>query len=118
MAKTAKKKEKKYTPAITKRILFIMEEVIKEGVCDTVDEFMTSIGEHRTSKAAYEAGTRAPTPEQLAITCEKYGYSPTWVILGIGDKKLNTKSQRTMDERVSELEATVASLKNMIKKRR
>jgi hypothetical protein len=117
MAKT-KKKEKKYTPAITKRILLIMEEVIKEGVCDTVDEFMTSIGEHRTSKSAYEDGSRAPTPEQIAITCAKFGYSPTWVILGIGEKKLNPKNQTPLEDRVSELETVVQSLKNMIKRKK
>lgn len=114
MPKTEKKK--KYTPAITKRFLLIMEEVIKEGKCDTEAEFMESIGEHRTNLTVYLKGARSPTLEQLATTCVKYGYSPTWCLLGIGNKKLNIKDEKSIEDRVTELEANMAALKNMIKK--
>jgi hypothetical protein len=115
MAKSTTKK--KYTPAITKRFLVIMDESIKEGLCSTQAEFLTSIGEHRQSLPAYLEGTRSPTLEQVATTCTKYGYSPTWLILGTGDKKMNAKDEKTIENRVTELETTVAALKNQIKRK-
>ena len=115
MPKTEKKK--KYTPAITKRFLLIMDEVIKEGKCDTPAEFLISVGEHRQQLYAYLDDIRSPTLEQLATTCTRYGYSPTWVMLGTGDKKMNPKDEKTIEDRVTELEATVAALKNMIKRK-
>lgn len=115
MPKTEKKKV--YTPAITKRFLLIMDETIREGKCDSESEFMQSIGEHRGNIPAYHNGSRSPTLEQLATTCIKYGYSPTWFILGTGVKKLNIKDQKTIEDRVTELEAAVVALKNQMKRR-
>jgi hypothetical protein len=115
MAKTEKKK--KYTPEITKRFLLIMDEVVKEGRCDSPYEFLESVGEYRTNYGSYFNGTRSPTLEQLATACKKFGYSPTWAMLGTGNKKLDTKDEKTIEARVTELEATVAALKNMIKRK-
>lgn len=115
MPKTTTKK--KHTPAITKRFLLIMDETIRSGICDSESEFLTSVGEHRQNFPKFVDGTRSPTLEQVATTCLKYGYSPTWLILGTGDKKMNSKNQRTLEDRMSELEATVAALKNQIKRK-
>jgi hypothetical protein len=113
----AKEKKQKYTPGIQKRFLSIIDETIKEGKCDSIYEFLESIGEHRSNSTAYKNGTRSPTLEQLATACMKYGYSPTWCILGVGNKKLNVKDEKTIEDRVSELEATVSSLKLTINRR-
>lgn len=114
MAKTAK--DKKYTPAIVKRILSIMEEVVREGRAGSYAEFLVSIGDVRTAKYDYETGRRAPTPEQIATACRRYGYSPTWILLGIGDKKLLDKKTKTVEVRVKELEAIVDDLKTIIQR--
>jgi hypothetical protein len=115
MPKTTNKK--KHTPAITKRFLLIMDETIKEGKCESEADFLTSIGEHRTNLYAYQNGTRSPTLEQVATTCLKYNYAPTWLILGTGDKKMSPKNQKTIEDRVSELEVTVAALKNQVRRK-
>jgi hypothetical protein len=115
MAKTAK--EKKYTPQITKRFLLIMDETVKNGICNSQAEFLTSIGEHRQNLPEYLRGNRAPTLEQLATACEKYGYSPTWALLGIGDKKMKAVDRMSIEDRVSELEAAVALLKKQVKRK-
>jgi hypothetical protein len=107
---------KHYTPSITKRFLLIVDEVIREGSIGTRTEFAQAVGEHQQNLALMEKGTRAPTLEHIAVACKKFGYSPTWLVLGTGDKKLKVKDQKGIEDRVSELEAIVASLKNMIKR--
>jgi hypothetical protein len=116
---TAKKKNASkrttYTPAITRRFLVIMEETVKEGTCESNGAFLESIGEYRQNLYGYLDGSRNPTLEQLATTCTKYGYSPTWVLLGMGDKRMKAGDNKSIEARVTELEASVARLNKLIK---
>lgn len=110
-----KKTGKLYTPAITKRFLLIMDEVIRDRKCENRTAFAKSVGEHQQNLPAMENGTRAPTLEQIATACRIYGYSPTWLILGTSEKKMSAKDEKTTDERLSELEAEVVRIKRLIK---
>lgn len=102
---------------ITERFLLICDEVIREGMCGTKKEFAEAIGEHPQNLTLMAKGSRAPTLEQVAKACDLFGYSPTWLILNIGPKKLSGAEQDPTEERVSELELEVARLKKfMIKK--
>lgn len=102
---------------ITERFLLICEEVIREGLCKTKKEFAGAIGEHPQNLTLMAKGSRAPTLEQVAKACDLYGYSPTWLILNIGPKKLAGTEKDPTEERVSDLELEVARLKkHLIKK--
>jgi hypothetical protein len=113
---TNTKVKKEHTLAITKRFLAIADELVKEGTCKTRVEFMSAVGAHQQNLTPMEQGTRYPTLENIALTCKKYGYNPTWVILGVGDKRLKIKEERTIEERVAELEVDMARLKRLSKK--
>lgn len=110
------KVNKQQTTAITKRFLAIADELVKEGRCKNRVEFTEAVGAHQQNLTPMEKGTRYPTLENIALTCKKYGYNPTWLILGIGDKRLKIKEERTIEERVAELEVDMARLKRLQKK--
>jgi hypothetical protein len=116
MAKKTKT-NKQYTPAITKRFLLIVDEVIRSGQVDTKGEFAKSVGEHQQNLSLMEKGTRAPTLEHIALSCKLYGYNPTWLILGVGEKKLKTSDGKTIEARVTDLETELAAIKRMVKKK-
>lgn len=103
--------------AITGRFLMICEEVIKDGLCKTKREFAISIGEHPQNLNLMVKGARAPTLEQVAKACDLYGYSPTWLVLNIGPKKLAGSEKEPMEERMSELELEVEKLKKFLIKK-
>jgi hypothetical protein len=111
-----KKTGKQYTPAITTRFLLIMDETIRDGHTENRTTFAKSVGEHQQNLPAMENGTRSPTLEQIATACRMYGYSPTWLIFGTGDKKMKAKDEMSLDQRISELEAEVARIKRLVKK--
>lgn len=111
-----KKTGKQYTPAITKRFLLIMDEAIRDGHTENRTTFAKSVGEHQQNLTAMQNGSRSPTLEQIATACKMYGYSPTWLILGTGEKKMAAKDEKTLDQRISELEAEVARIKRIVKK--
>jgi hypothetical protein len=111
-----KKVNKQYTQAITKRFLAIADELVKDGRCASRVEFTKEVGAHQQNLTKMESGTRYPTLENIALTCKKFGYNPIWLILGIGDKTLKIKDQKTIEDRVSELEVNVARLQRLSKK--
>lgn len=113
--KKKSKPNKTYTPEITKRFLKIMAEAIASDQVKTRMEFAESIGEHQQNLSKMKQGTRAPTLEHIAIACKKYGYSPTWVMLGIGDKKMKG-GQNSLDERILSLEKDMALIQKELKK--
>ena len=102
---------------ITERFLLICEEVIREGLCKTKKEFAAVVGEHAQNLTLMAKGSRAPTLEQIAKACELYGYSPTWLILGVGPRKLAGANKDSTENRVSNLELEVARLKKDFKKK-
>jgi len=102
---------------ITERFLLICEEVIREGLCKTKKEFAISIGEHPQNLTLMAKGSRFPTLEQIAKACDLYGYSPTWLILNMGSKKLAGNEKDATEERVSELELEVEKLKKFLIKK-
>lgn len=110
-----KKTGKQHTPAITKRFLLIMDEAIRDGHTENRTTFAKSVGEHQQNLSAMEDGARSPTLEQIAAACKVYGYNPTWLILGTGDKRLKAKDQKTDDERLTQLEVEVSKIKRMLK---
>lgn len=102
---------------ITERFLLICEEVIREDLCKTKKEFAAAVGEHPQNLTLMAKGSRFPTLEQIAKACDIYGYSPTWLILNVGPKKLDGSDKDPTEERVSELELEVERLKkHLIKK--
>lgn len=102
---------------ITERFLLICDEIIREGLCKTKKEFAFAVGEHPQNLTLMAKGTRFPTLEQIAKACDLYGYSPTWLILDKGPKKLADAQQDPIEERVGELEMEVERLKkHLIKK--
>jgi hypothetical protein len=108
--------DKPNTVEITKRFLQLADEVIRDGLAKNRVEFCKSIGEYQQNFARFEALERAPTLEQLALCCKVYGYNPTWLILGAGEKKMKASEQRTLEQRVSALEVELAGLKRVIHK--
>lgn len=102
---------KNYTPAITKRFLLIMDEVLNEKRM-TQGEFFESIGMKQQNLFRLK-NNGAPTLEQVAMVCATYGYSPNWVLLGMGDKKYKykPKEKKSLEDRVNELELDMAKIK-------
>lgn len=105
---------KEYATDITQRFLLIKDEVIREGLVNTAKEFATAIGEHSQNFTKMEKGTRSPTLDQVARACEIYGYSPTWVILNKGSKKLDKKAEVPLEKRVDQLEQQMRKLKKHV----
>jgi hypothetical protein len=104
--------------AITKRFLQIIDELIQDGVCDTKKEFAERIGEHPQNLTLMAKGTRAPTLEQVAQTCKLFGYSPTWLILNEGPRKLvDLLRDEGLNNRVDDLETEVENLKKFLLKK-
>jgi hypothetical protein len=112
-----KKLTGQHTTAITKRFLLLMNEVLKDGLCATKGDFAGKIGEYQQNFPLMEQGIRAPTLEQLATACKVFGYSPTWLILGAGEKKLKAAESKTIETRLTELETEMAAVKRMLKKK-
>lgn len=103
--------------AITERFMMICDEVIQAGVCKTRKEFAAAVGEHPQNLTLMDKGTRSPTLEQLARACDLYGYSPTWLILNRGPRKLQEGEKDPIEERVESLESDLEALKkHLIKK--
>jgi transcriptional regulator with XRE-family HTH domain len=105
--------DKPYTKAIAKRFLQMMKDVIHEGQCIDKVDFATKIGEWSQNITAMEKGGRAPTLEQLATACKKFGYNPTWLVLGVGNKKLTQDDHK---KRITELETEMVRIKKLMKK--
>lgn len=103
--------KKQYTTSITQRFLQVCAEVIQEGHVNSRKEFAESVGEHQQNLSLMDKGTRAPTLEQIAKVCIKFGYNANWLILGTGNKKLGPeKKQAPTEERLNVLETAVAKL--------
>lgn len=101
--------------AITGRFMLICEEALATAQVKTRTEFAKSVGEHQQNLVAMENGSRAPTLEQIAKACDLYGYSPTWLILNRGPKKMKETEQLPIEERVSNLEDQVTRMKRRIR---
>lgn len=102
-----------YTPDITARFLRIRDEVLAEGSANSQAEFGRAVGEHSQNFSMMEKGTRAPTLDQCARACEKFGYSANWLLLGIGPVKINPGLNAPLEQRVTTLEI---GFKNLMKK--
>lgn len=110
--------KKQHTKSITQRFLQICSEVIQEGKVSNKTDFADSVGEHQQNLSQMEKGKRAPTLEQIATACKKYGYSANWLILNQGLKKVNKdivkRDTLTVEHRVNNLETEVAKLNRQI----
>lgn len=107
--------KKPYSVAITTRLLQMRDEVVRDGLAKHKTEFAETIGEHQQNMTKLENGERRPTLDQIGKACETYGYSPTWLVLGIGPKKLKPSKEKKIDERVAALESEVIKLKRAVK---
>lgn len=101
---------------MTARFMIICEEVLESQQAKTRSEFARSVGEHQQNLAAMENGSRSPTLEQVARACDIYGYSPTWLILNRGPKKMKETEQLPLEERVAQVEADIARIKRHLKR--
>lgn len=104
---------KEHTHGITQRFLQICSETIQEGRINNRKEFCEQVGEHQQNLSQMDKGRRAPTLDQLARACKKFGYSPNWLILNIGNKKLTKempKPDGNLEHRINILETEVARL--------
>jgi hypothetical protein len=111
----AKGNNKPYSTDITNRLLQMRDEVVRDGLAKHRTEFAETIGEHQQNMTKMENGTRRPTLDQIGTACEVYGYSPTWLVLGIGPKKLKPSKEKKIDQRIADLEAEVTKLKRAVK---
>ena len=102
--------------AITERFMMICEEALQTAQVKTRTEFAKSVGEHQQNLAAMESGSRSPTLDQVAKACELYGYSPTWLILNLGPKKMKETEQLPIEERLSQVESDIARIKRHLKR--
>jgi hypothetical protein len=109
------KKGKTEAKDITNRFLQMMEEVITDGLCINRGDFANIIGEYPQNLGKMEKHERSPTLVQIANACQHFGYSPTWIILGIGDKIMNIKDQKTVEQRLNDLEAEMNKVKRLVK---
>lgn len=110
-----KKEHKIYSPEITQRFLLICDEVVRDGQVKNKSIFADSIGEHQQNLSKMDGKGRTPTLDQIARVCELFGYSPTWLILGVGEKKMKPGERRPLEGRVTDLEAEVARIKRLLK---
>jgi hypothetical protein len=55
--------------------------------------------------------------EQVAKCCELYQYSPTWLILNKGPKKLGEADPEALAGRMDDLEAELESVKRLLIKK-
>lgn len=111
----SKKESKLYSPEITQRFLLICDEVIRDGQVKNKSTFASSIGEHQQNLSKMDGKGRTPTLDQVARVCELYGYSPTWLILGIGEKKIKPAERIPLEGRVTNLEVELARIKRQLK---
>lgn len=103
--------------AMTDRFMIICEEVLQSQLVKSRTEFARSVGEHQQNLAAMENGTRSPTLEQVARACDLYGYSPTWLILNRGPKKMKETEQLPLEERVTLLETEVGRIRRALRRK-
>lgn len=110
-----KKKGKTEAKDITNRFLQLMNEVIKDGLCKNRGEFAKAIGEYAQNLGKMEQHERSPTLVQVANACQHFEYSPTWLVLGVGEKRMNKLDQATVEQRLNNLEADMTKLKRLAK---
>lgn len=105
---------KHYTSDITHRFLMIKDEVIKQGLCNTLKEFAEKVGEHPQNFSKMEKGTRFPTLDHIARACAEFGYSAQWLLLNQGPKRSDKKNEETLEQRVSDLETQMRMIKRKL----
>ncbi len=108
------KPAKKYTDSVTSRFIQICREVVAAGMVANKTEFAESVGEYQQNLSLMEKGSRAPTIEQICLACEVYNYSPSWLMMGIGDKTMQKPGKRNLEQRLNEIESEVNIIKRAL----
>ncbi|MGQ0739752.1 MAG: hypothetical protein ACT4OJ_11875 [Bacteroidota bacterium] len=97
--------------------LQLMDEVLRSGACKNRQAFAKSVGEYLPNISMMEKGGRTPTIEQVAMACELYGYSMNWVVMNIGDKRIDQSFREPLTERVTKLEQQVLVLQRTMREK-
>ena len=101
---------------ITYRFLSMIDDLVAKGFCRSKRSFCEAIGEHPQNLSRMKKGDRFPTIEHIATACQKFGYSPTWLILGVGPEK-GSAEKTPLEERLTAAEEEIEMLKrHLIKK--
>lgn len=109
--------DKKHSEEITRRFLQAARTCVANRVNDitTQTEFALMVGEYNQNISRMENGTRYPTIETLALTCEVFGIDANWLLLGVGDMKPGDETKRRLDLIEKQLQALTK--KKPVKKR-
>lgn len=78
------KKRSIYREGITSRVLLVMEELVASRKVSTETELISQMNITHTTLYRWRARRHAPTIENIAFLCQRFGVSPAFIILGRG----------------------------------
>lgn len=107
----------KKTEEITKRYLELVHELIKKerlkgGKIVNMKVFSESVNYPPQNFSKFHTSDQHVTLSLVELSCRKFGFSPTYLILGTGNKHLNNSD--SLEQRVTDLEKKVKRLESKI----
>lgn len=97
-------KKAEYTGEVAARFLAEVD-YLKKLHPDTLDKIKIDA----SYVSQIRGGKRFPTIDHLVTLCKEYGYSGTWLLTGVGEKKTEPENI-TLDNRLSKMEEHLSKL--------